>query len=766
MRKLLLKRIHFPLCVWMLFLFVRAVSAPAWTGLRQNEVAIIVADSLPLFLNAEINQLYAYAYSKNTNSWRQIPFQIDEKGPEIVQNFYDSTRIDTLMNYFGELNGTLNAGEEILFALKDAGDSAPDGKWLSNSAARDYPRYEIAVVDPLTPLGTGFVYLYQSPSLIPDPALADYVLLTQPPSDTTANDIIYGQSYLEGHDLNGFTTDWLIPSAAQGTDTDILDFLKMRLKVNFGFIVKILEIDALKFRKLDYIDGQIRVIRRLNYFLEFALFTEPVGIADFTTFYYPYHTDVRGPSKRLDPTWGVTYLRQSFDLNANSAGMTFSNPYNSNVLIDGQPDLNINKTLNQLPELNWHLISGQHGSVLFRYPVPDIGITRELYYLDSETETSGDGFGRDSGDGKSYGDIGIAVTGERMEGNLGMSYEAIFLGANQSSGLGPEFVALKSNPVAVKFRSILFDKLAPATVSDLQITGYTLSSITLGWTAPAEDGIAGGPVSQYEIKYSEFLAEDDFNEWLAFAKTTKSTPVPAAPGQPQSFLVTGLKANQTYHFVMRSQDDAGNWSAWSNFASGAAFPVELAVFEAIPENDAVYLKWQTLSESNNHGFQIEKQSAAGAWEVIGFISGKGTTQVVQSYTFTDRNVTWGGYQYRLKQIDRDGSFTYSEIKSVRIEGPKTFKLSQNFPNPFNPTTQIEFQIPVPSGEAEVGVTIQIFDLLGNQVRAFSYSDLAPGRHTLVWDGKNNAGNPVAAGIYFYQLRTTKIILSRKMMLLP
>ena len=78
MRKLRLKRIHFPLCVWMLLLFVRVFSAPMWTGLRQNEVAIIVADSLPLFINAEINQLHAYSYSKITNSWRQIPFQIDE----------------------------------------------------------------------------------------------------------------------------------------------------------------------------------------------------------------------------------------------------------------------------------------------------------------------------------------------------------------------------------------------------------------------------------------------------------------------------------------------------------------------------------------------------------------------------------------------------------------------------------------------------------------------------------------------------------------
>lgn len=768
MRKKRFSRTAFPLFLLTILFFIPNLPAdPTWTGLRENEVVIVPADSLPQLLDSEIAQVFAFSYSRGTNSWRQIPFQIDEKGPEIVQNFYDSTRIDTLINYFGELNDTLDTGEEISFLVKDAGDQAPDNRWISNLRSRDYPRYEIKVTDPLHAMDTGFVYLYKSNSLAPDPALTDYVLLTQPINDTTANDIIYGQSYIEGHDLNGFTTDWLIPFAAQGTNTDILDFLKMRLKVDFGFIVKILEIDALKFRKLDYIDGNIRVIRRLNYFLDFALFTEPVGIADFTAYYYPYHTDVRGPSKRLDEEWGVSYLRQSFDLNVNGVGMTFSNPYNHNILIDGQDDEPIDRTLLDPPNTNWHLISGQHGSVLFRYPVPDIGVTRELYYLDSETETSADGFGRDSGDGKSYGDVGIAVTGERMAGSLGMSYEALFLAPNQNPEIGPQYVNLKENPLAVEFRSTAFDKIPPAAITDLQVTDFTQRSITLGWTAPGDDGNSGGPVSRYEIKYSELAVLDELEEWLIFAKTTKTTPEPKEPGTHQTFTVKGLKPNQTYYFFIRSQDDMGNWSGYSNVASGTAFPVEMAIFEAKFEEKHVRLKWRTVSETNNHGFEIEKQTDADAdWDVVGFVPGSGTTNTPQSYTFLDKNSVLGTTRYRLKQIDRDGSFKYSEIVTINIEGPKRFKLSQNYPNPFNPATRIAFQVPVKNADDSGNITIRIFDLLGNLVRSFEYKGLAPGYYELTWDGTNKQGDSVAAGIYYYQLRSAKTVINRKMTLLP
>src|SRR5690606_33047567 len=140
-------------------------------------------------------------------------------------------------------------------------------------------------------------------------------------------------------------------------------------------------------------------------------------------------------------------------------------------------------------------------------------------------------------------------------------------------------------------------------------------------------------------------------------------------------------------------------------------PVEFLSFSSSVVDDDVTLNWTTATETNNSGFQVERSviSTEGrnlVWENISFVNGNGTTTESKSYSFTDENLEPGKHQYRLKQIDFDGSFEYSNIVEAEILPPAKFSLEQNYPNPFNPTTKISWQSPISSYQ-----TLKVFDIL-------------------------------------------------------
>jgi hypothetical protein len=316
----------------------------------------------------------------------------------------------------------------------------------------------------------------------------------------------------------------------------------------------------------------------------------------------------------------------------------------------------------------------------------------------------------------------------------------------------------------------LYDKTPPARISDLQVTAATPNSITLTWTVPGDDGATGQKVTIYDLKYQEYYVRDNnFEEWWEFAYSVSPEPIALMPGEQQTFTVTDLSTAQDYYFVIMSQDDIGNWSDYSNQASGTALPVELNTFAITQEKQQVLLKWTTASETNNHGFEIQRQhiteATAENWQVVGFVAGHGTSVTPQAYQFTDPDRIFGKYAYRLKQIDRDGRFEYSKILTINIKGPAHFALGQNYPNPFNPKTKIEFQIPqeVVSGQA---IVLRIVNTLGEEVTRFEITGPAPGNYNVTWDGTNYQGEKVAGGIYFYQLLTDKILFTRKMTFIP
>ncbi|HVO73208.1 MAG TPA: CHRD domain-containing protein [Ignavibacteriaceae bacterium] len=221
-------------------------------------------------------------------------------------------------------------------------------------------------------------------------------------------------------------------------------------------------------------------------------------------------------------------------------------------------------------------------------------------------------------------------------------------------------------------------------------------------------------------------------------------------------IVAQILLNNLY-FNVHSTDHPGGeirgQIEFSNIISGNV-PVELTSFSASMDGKNVLLSWTTATETNNLGFDIEKQIGT-VWQKIGFVKGKGTTTNLQSYSFSEKNISAGRYSYRLKQIDFDGSFEYSSVINVNVGTPLTFRMSQNYPNPFNPSTIINFQIP-----ERTNVSLKVFDILGREVLTLLDEVKEPGIYNVTF---NAAG--FSSGVYIYRLSTGTGNISVKKMTL-
>jgi len=185
-----------------------------------------------------------------------------------------------------------------------------------------------------------------------------------------------------------------------------------------------------------------------------------------------------------------------------------------------------------------------------------------------------------------------------------------------------------------------------------------------------------------------------------------------------------------------------------------SLPVELQDFRAIQDGDDIRLYWETASEINNYGFEIERLHDNSEWEKIGFREGNGSCTSTNYYNFVDRKVSkFRNLRYRLKQIDYDGTFEYSPEISVMTEEvalPFKFLIHNNYPNPFNPTTIISYEI----GEQEF-TTMKIYDMTGKKVAVLVNEIQNPGQYTVKLNGSN-----LSSGVYFCKFTSgsrTKII---------
>ncbi|MCH7975228.1 MAG: T9SS type A sorting domain-containing protein [Bacteroidetes bacterium] len=153
----------------------------------------------------------------------------------------------------------------------------------------------------------------------------------------------------------------------------------------------------------------------------------------------------------------------------------------------------------------------------------------------------------------------------------------------------------------------------------------------------------------------------------------------------------------------------GDWAQLIANLIDFKVPVELTSFTAITSADDVHLQWETASETNNAGFEVQMQTGEN-WEALVFVDGHGTTTEVQTYAYSVRGLDPGIHMFRLKQIDFDGAFEYSPEVEASLETPGTHLLSSVYPNPFNP--QASFTLSVARDQR---VEIALYNVLGQRV---------------------------------------------------
>jgi hypothetical protein len=173
----------------------------------------------------------------------------------------------------------------------------------------------------------------------------------------------------------------------------------------------------------------------------------------------------------------------------------------------------------------------------------------------------------------------------------------------------------------------------------------------------------------------------------------------------------------------------------------AIIPVELTSFTANVSNGNVLLKWSTSTETNNSGFEVLRSTENDEWQTLTFVPGFGTTTEPKSYSYTDESMASGRYYYKLKQIDYDGSYSFSDVVEVNISSPIKFALDQNYPNPFNPSTSIQFSLPV-----DANVAIGVYNLVGEKVADVVSGDFSAGKHKISFNASS-----LTSGVYFYRI---------------
>ncbi len=178
---------------------------------------------------------------------------------------------------------------------------------------------------------------------------------------------------------------------------------------------------------------------------------------------------------------------------------------------------------------------------------------------------------------------------------------------------------------------------------------------------------------------------------------------------------------------------------YTNIPDGV-LPVELTSFDALVDGSDVVLAWETASETNNAGFEVQ-QLVGGAYQAIGFVSGFGTTNEAQAYSFRVANVAAGTHSFRLKQIDFDGAFAYSDVATAELALDGMFAFAPAAPNPFNPQTQFSLTV----GRQQF-VRLAVYDMIGRQVALLHEGTLdAQEAHLFRFEANN-----LPSGRYFIQ----------------
>jgi hypothetical protein len=292
-------------------------------------------------------------------------------------------------------------------------------------------------------------------------------------------------------------------------------------------------------------------------------------------------------------------------------------------------------------------------------------------------------------------------------------------------------------------------------------TGDNLGNVTVirvSGTAPAGSGSklnrswtvssVNPPTSGRNITFS-WLPDDEGDVNLLNAVVYKST------NDGTDWSNVGIAQNASNDTI--TAVGITSFSLWTVGDADNPLPVELSSFSAAVNNNAVVLSWVTKTEKNNYGFNVEKK-VGDNWGKIGFVQGSGNSNSPKNYFFSDK-ASNGTFSYRLKQINTDGSYQYSDPISVEVSSkPMKYNLA-NYPNPFNPETKIQFELPRASH-----VNLSIYNIVGERVATLVNENMEAGVYQKTFSSNSNYGQ-LSSGIYFYRLTTDNgVNITKKMVL--
>ncbi len=321
---------------------------------------------------------------------------------------------------------------------------------------------------------------------------------------------------------------------------------------------------------------------------------------------------------------------------------------------------------------------------------------------------------------------------------------------------------------------ILYDNTKLPTYSGPSEWGFLF--VPDGYGVTTADDLGGGKIRitilGSNVKPGQFPGKDVSE---TFTRVVRLNFTHGNPLETATFTIDPTTAQISLFDVQSNNDNSGTNTEYNppqvNLIplTNQPLPVELSSFSVNSvEGTKAQLQWETATEVNNYGFEIERSLAVNEdgqsktepnWEKVTFIEGHGNSNSTKTYSFTDKNLVGGSkFIYRLKQIDIDGTFEYSDAVEIEVL-PNKYELLQNYPNPFNPETNIKFSLP-----EDAKIAINIYNVLGERVATILNKDLKAGFHQVNFN-TTSAGYRLSSGVYIYTLESKSFSQVKKMILM-